>query len=1095
MNGVRATILFDSGASHSFLSTTFAKKMQTTPEHLSDFSVTLPSNERVRCTRIYRGLQMSIMTEDFPVDLVEFQDLGFDVIIGMDWLQRHKGRLHCAEHRLLLKSPSGKTVSYRAVQREPTIKVVSMLSLMKTVRKGAQAYVCYVHDTRSSEVEQSDIPIVTDFPDLFPEELPGMPPQRDVEFSIDLLPGTGPIAKAPYRMAPAEMRELKVQLEDLLDKGFVRPSVSPWGAPVLFVKKKDGSMRLCIDYRELNAVTVKNKYPLPRIDDLFDQLRGASVFSKIDLRSGYHQIRIAEEDVEKTAFRTRYGHFEFTVMPFGLSNAPAIFMDLMNRLFREQLDSSVVVFIDDILVYSKTKEEHEAHLRRVLEIMRENQLYAKLSKCEFWLDSVAFLGHIISASGISVDPAKIEAVKTWPRPRSVTDIRSFLGLAGYYRRFVQDFSKVAKPMTNLMKKEAQFIWTDECEQSFQTLKDLLTSAPILIIPEGNDGFEVYCDASGHGLGCVLMQHGRVVAYASRQLKKHEENYPTHDLELGAVVFALKIWRHYLYGVTVTVFSDHKSLQHLFTQKELNMRQRRWVEFLKDYDIDLRYKEGKANVVADALSRRAHSLFTLMASSSLVEEVRCAQDSDQYIQTVRLRLSEGTFEGQKYDFRLSDDGLIRLNGRLCIPESASDLKEKILHEAHSSSLSVHPGSSKMYKDLKVHFWWSGMKKDVAEFVTRCLTCQKVKFEHRRPGGLVQPMPIPCWKFEDLSMDFVVGLPSTKGGHNTIWVIVDRLTKVAKFIPMKDTWKVPKLADLFQKEVIRHHGVPKTIVSDRDSRFLSRFWGQVQEALGTKLKLSTAFHPQTDGQSERTIQTLEDMLRACALDFQGSWIDRLHLIEFAYNNSYHASIQMPPFQALYGRPCRTPLCWDEASENTFLGPEYLEQTKEDVLQIQRNMKIAQDRQKSYADIRRRDVEFSVDDRVFLRVSPMKGIFRFGQKGKLSPKYVGPYLITERVGPLAYRLDLPAELGRVHDVFHVSQLKRYVPHHSHILEPERLELDPTLSYEEVPLRILDTKTRETRNKIIPMVKVLWSNHEVEEATWELEDSMRARYPALFE
>ena len=313
-------------------------------------------------------------------------------------------------------------------------------------------------------------------------------------------------------------------------------------------------------------------------------------------------------------------------------------------------------------------------------------------------------------------------------------------------------------MTNLMKKDAKFIWTDDCERSFQTLKDLLTSAPVLTIPEGTDGFEVYCDASGHGLGCVLMQHDRVAAYASRQLKKHEENYPIHDLELGAVGFALKIWCHYLYGVTVTIYSDHKSLQHLFTQKELNMRQRRWVEFLKDYDIDLRYKEGKANVVADALSRRAHSLCAMSASSSLADEVRCAQDGDQYIQTIRQHLMEGTFEGQKYDFRLSDERLIRLNGRLCIPESAPDLKEKILKEAHCSSLSVHPGSSKMYKDLRTHFWWNGLKKDVANYVTRCFTCQKVKFEHRRPGGLVQPMPIPYWKFEDISMDFVVGPPT-------------------------------------------------------------------------------------------------------------------------------------------------------------------------------------------------------------------------------------------------------------------------------------------------------------------------------------------------
>ena len=314
---------------------------------------------------------------------------------------------------------------------------------------------------------------------------------------------------------------MKEQLQDLLDKGFVRPSTSPWGAPVLFVKKKDGSLRLCIDYRQLNKVTIRNKYPLPRIDDLFDQLQGASCFSKIDLRSGYHQLRIRHEDVSKTSFRTRYGHYEFLVMSFGLTNAPAAFMDLMNRVFKPFLDRFVIVFIDDILVYSRSEEEHVEHLRIVLQTLREHQLYAKFSKCEFWLDSVAFLGHVVSREGIQVDPKKIEAVMDWQRPTTVTEVRSFLGLAGYYRRFVQDFSRIAAPLTRLTQKKVKFQWTEACEASFHNLKDCLTSAPVLALPSGSGGYTVYCDASRVGLGCVLMQHGKVIAYASRQLKRHE----------------------------------------------------------------------------------------------------------------------------------------------------------------------------------------------------------------------------------------------------------------------------------------------------------------------------------------------------------------------------------------------------------------------------------------------------------------------------------------------------------------------------------------------------------------------------------------------
>ena len=360
---------------------------------------------------------------------------------------------------------------------------------------------------------------------------------------------------------------------------------------------------MCIDYRELNKLTVKNRYPLPRIDDLFDQSQGASWFSKIDLRSGYHQLRVKEEDIPKTAFRTRYGHYEFLVMSFGLTNAPAAFMDLMNRVCKSMLDKSVIVFIDDILIYSKDEAEHARHLYEVLETLRKEKLYAKFSKCAFWLREVQFLGHVINANGVLVDPSKIEAVAKWNPPKNPSEIRSFLGLAGYYRRFVQDFSKIATPLTKLTRKDEKFIWGEDQERAFQTRKEKLTQAPVLSLPDGTDDMVVYSDASHSRLGCVLMQRGKVIAYASRQLKTHEKRYPTHDLELAAVVFALKIWRHYLYGVRFTIFTDHKSLKYFFDQKELNMRQRRWLETVKDVDCDIHYHPGKANVVAYALSRK------------------------------------------------------------------------------------------------------------------------------------------------------------------------------------------------------------------------------------------------------------------------------------------------------------------------------------------------------------------------------------------------------------------------------------------------------------------------------------------------------------
>ncbi|CAN6454680.1 unnamed protein product [Victoria cruziana] len=516
-------------------------------------------------------------------------------------------------------------------------------------------------------------------------------------------------------------------------------------------------MRLCIDYRMLNQATVKNKYPLPRIDDLLDQLVGSSIFSKIDLRSGYHQVRISKADVPKTAFRTRYGHFEFLVLPFGLTNAPVVFIDMMHRVFREYLDRFVIVFIYDILIYSSNRDNHAQHLHTVLQTLRDYGLYGKLSKRKFWLEEVAFLGHVISAQGVAVDPTKIEAVVNWSRPTIVSEIRGFQGLAGYYRRFVLNFSQIVSPITSLLKKRVALEWSDECERSFLDIKKRLTSAPILILPKVGESYVVYTDASRDVYGGVLMQDGRVIAYTSRQLRSHEKNYATHDLELGAIVHALKVWRHYLYGTKFEVFTDHKSLTYLFSQKELNLRQRRWVKFLADYDFEMRYHPDKANVVADALSRKTQLGHTIMSIWSLTAQfaewhpwpsstgVMCYAMTEE---EVLSRIPEAQRRDADYDrlvqragqegslMTVDDQGQIRCQGRLWIP-SDPDLRNEILGSLHSSKFSIHPGGNKMYCTVKLHFWWPGMRRDIADFVAHCLICQQVKAEHQRPGGLLTP----------------------------------------------------------------------------------------------------------------------------------------------------------------------------------------------------------------------------------------------------------------------------------------------------------------------------------------------------------------------
>ncbi|GJU12128.1 reverse transcriptase domain-containing protein [Tanacetum coccineum] len=1069
LNNRCASILFDTGADRSFVSTQFSTLINIAPTTLDHgYNVELADGRIIWVNTVLLGCTLNFLNHPFHVDLMPVEMGTYDVIIGMDWLTKYQAVIDCAKK--IVRIPFGSEILIfhgdgSRNKRGTRLNIISCTKTQKYLLKGCHVFLAHITiketGDKSKKKQLQDVPIVKNFPEVFPEDLPGLPHTRQVEFHIDLVPGAAPVARAPYRLAPSEMKELADQLQELSDKGFIRPSSSPWGAPVLFVKKKDGSLRMCIDYRELNKLTVKNRYPLPRIDDLFDQLQGSSVYSKIDLRSGYHQLRVREEDISKTAFRTRYGHYEFQVMPFGLTNAPAVFMDLMNRVCKPYLDKFVIVFIDDILIYSKNKQEHEEHLKIILELLKKEELYAKFSKCEFWIPKVQFLGHVIDNKGIHVDPAKIESVKDWASPKTPTEIRQFLGLAGYYRRFIEGFSKIAKPMTKLTQKKVKFEWGDKQEAAFQLLKQKLCSAPILALPEGSEDLSY-------------------IAMLRRRLKIHEKNYTTHDLELGAVVFALKIWRHYLYGTKCTVFTDHKSLQHILNQKELNMRQRRWLELLSDYDYDIRYHPGKANVVADALSRKEREpplrvrALVMTISLDLPKQILNAQTEARKPENIKSEDVGGMLiENAKYPEAIRTekleprtDGTLCLNGRSWLP-CYGDLRTVIMHESHKSKYSIHPGSEKMYQDVKKLYWWPNMKADIATYVSKCLTCAKVKAEHQRQSGLLVQPEIPQWKWDNITMDFVTKLPKSSQGYDTIWVIVDRLTKSAIFIPMKETDPLEKLARMYLKEVVTRHGIPVSIICDRDPRFASNFWRSLQKALGTSLDMSTAYHPQTDGQSERTIQTLEDMLRACVIDFGNGWVKHLPLVEFSYNNSYHASIKAAPFEALYGRKCRSPVCWAEVGEVQLTGPEIVQETTEKIIQVKQRMQAARDRLKSYADLKRKPMKFEVGDKVMLKV-------------------------IKRVGDVAYKLELPEELSRVHNTFHVSNLKKCHADEPLAVPLDGLHFDDKLQFVEEPIEITDREVKRLKRSRIPLVKVRWNSRR-SELHWEREDQFRKKYPHI--
>jgi len=957
-----------------------------------------------------------------------------------------------------------------------------------------------------------------DFASVFSKESASvLPPHRPYDHRITLEPGTTPPFGPLYTLSEVELKALDEYIRENLAKGYIQASTSPAGAPILFVKKRDGSLRLCVDYRGLNKMTIKNRHPLPLIGESLDRLREAAVFTKLDLRSGYNLVRIAEGDEWKTAFRTRYGHFEYRVMPFGLTNAPATFQHFMNDVLRDFLDDFAVVYLDDILIYSRDLDEHKHHVRRVLERLRANGLFAKPEKCAFHRREIEYLGYVVSPDGVTMDPAKVAAIADWPEPATVKQLQVFLGFANFYRRFIHGYSQIATPLTRLLRKDQAFEFDGPARDAFRQLKAAFTTAPVLAHFQPDRPSTIETDASDFAIAAVISQPDssgvmHPVAFYSRKLTDAELNYEIYDKEMLAIVTAFKEWRAYLEGAAhpATIYTDHRNLEYFATTKVLNRRQARWSELLANYSFTIVYRPGKAMGKPDAMSRRhdfaegskasdapAHTLLKpgqlVLAAvrtpadseSPLLRDIRAAQPHDPALQPLLPLLRDPEIprddDAQRRlgGFSLRD-GLVLFNGLVYVPASDA-IKVQVLRQCHDSPAAGHFGQAKTFELVTRDFYWPRVRRYVNRYVATCDTCARVKVPRHKRHGLLVPLPVPARPWASISMDFIVRLPPSTLGYDAILVVVDRFTKMARFIATSSAVDSHDVAQLFVEHVYRAHGLPADIVSDRDKVFTSRFWRHFLALCNIQPNLSTAFHPQTDGQTERVNQVLEQYLRAFCDYQQDNWQSLLPHAEFAYNNAAHASTGKTPFFANYGYhptgpSTASPPALTPTPDSSSPAADRLVDVLRD-LHGQLTLSLAAAAE-THARFYNRKVkaapQLKADDQVWLL---RHNIATTRPSSKLDYKRLGPFRVVERIGKAAYRLELPAD-WRIHPVFHVALLEPYrasdIP--GRVQDPlPAVDVDGQEEFEVET--VLDSRLRHGQLQYF----VHWKDWPISSRTWE--------------
>jgi hypothetical protein len=973
-----------------------------------------------------------------------------------------------------------------------------------------EARVYHVHAAQEVRIPHE----LSEYADVFDNRNAEILPQyKSSDHAIPIVEGKEPPYGPLYTLSSRELQLLREYIEEALRRGWIRHSTSPAGAPILFVPKKDGTLRLCVDYRGLNNVTIKDRCPLPLIGETLDRLSGARYYTTLDLKDAYHRIRIKAGDEWKTAFRTRYGHFEYLVMPFGLTNAPASFQAYINKALSAYLDHICVVYLDDILIYSYDEEiaTHWRAVRSVLQSLREAELYVNLKKCTFASTEVHFLGFIVTRRGIRADPARVATVVEWPTPTSIKELQSFLGFANFYRRFIARYAVVTAPLTDILKGNQIFYWNEITTEAFRALKDRFTCAPILRHFDAALAIRLETDASTFAISGILSQlfednKWHPIAFISRKLQSAELNYEVYDLELLAIVYCFKQWRHYLEGAqqTIQVLTDHNNLRSIRAVQKLNPRQARWALYLGAFDFEIKHRPGHSNP-ADGPSRRVDyeqentSLTQLLptlqnkllareeqsgarrstpepssvgacethvasicsavkvstagamgctpcvprslarvlvsdepalaGSETLLEVLLQLQQRDAFAQERSASSNQPTRTRVRRDapaWRIDENQVLRYNGRIYVPEEPA-IRQEILSQNHDTHMAGHFGARRTLELISRLYYWPTLSQDVQDYVRTCAICQRSKAPRHIKHGKLAPLPIPEDIFEEVSLDFVTGLPPAKDNSGCVFdavlVIVDRFSKMAIYIPALKTWDAKQFAESYFNHVILRYGIQKGIVSDRGSIFTSTFWTEICYQLQVKRRLSTAFHPQTDGQTERQNQTMEQYLRMFTTDAQDNWALLLPTAQFAYNNSIHESTKLTPFYAVYGKH---PLLSVPPEDSRREG-----EVPDAVNRVQRmhsarasakeQLRRAQEYQSRYYNNKHKPEVFHQGDLVLLSTKHINILHQPNKK--LSSKFIGPFRVQDAVGTQAYRLQLPPNY-RIHNVFHVSLLERWKP-----------------------------------------------------------------------